>query len=187
VFTQPASAGETAWVSNHLEHQFAVGAQADSEDGRPALRADQYSEGHLDSYSFDTFVNEGLTSAPDTPASPDVDDEMTRLMRPVTSKWGTHASSRGVRAGLDRLEPIAAFGIRGLDAKGLEYRMERLRVRVARPARLGNSWGLLYLAAALLCFAYLRPGLPPLRRAIWWLAEALSSRRPAAWGRVLPP
>jgi hypothetical protein len=87
VFTQPASAGETAWVSNHLEHQFAVGAQADSEDSRPVLRADQYSEGHLDWYSFDAFVNEGLTPAPETPTGSDVDDERVESFLPAPVRF----------------------------------------------------------------------------------------------------
>jgi len=53
LFTQPDTAGDSAWVPNHLEYQFAVGAQPDDREAVPVLRADQYCQGRLDWYSFD--------------------------------------------------------------------------------------------------------------------------------------
>jgi hypothetical protein len=89
LFTQPESADDSAWVSNHLEYQFAVGAQADDRGATPALRADQYSQGHLDWYSFDAFADRPLripAEAP-PPLAPDVDEERVESFLPAPVRF----------------------------------------------------------------------------------------------------
>jgi hypothetical protein len=84
LFTQPGSADDVAWSSNHLEYQFAVSAQPAEHEVVPALRADQYYQGHLDWYSFDAFMNRPLHVPEGTPApeTPDVDDEQMESFLP---------------------------------------------------------------------------------------------------------
>jgi hypothetical protein len=57
LFMQPTSAEDSAWISDHLEYQFAVGAQPAEREVVPTLRADQYYQGHLDWYSFDAYMD----------------------------------------------------------------------------------------------------------------------------------
>ena len=53
LFTQPEDATDNAWLQNHLEYQFSVAGQpADRE--QTVLLAEQYHEGDLDWYSFDS-------------------------------------------------------------------------------------------------------------------------------------
>ncbi len=89
LFTQPDSAEESAWVPNHLEYQFAVAPQPEVVDSEPVLRADQYSQGHLDWYSFDAFMDRPLrlAAAVPPPALPDVDDEQVESFLPAPVRF----------------------------------------------------------------------------------------------------
>ena len=89
LFTQPQSADDSAWVPNHLEYQFAVSAQPAGQQVVPALRADQYSQGHLDWYSFDAYMNRPL-HVPDgapPPDTPDVDGEQLESFLPAPVRF----------------------------------------------------------------------------------------------------
>jgi hypothetical protein len=90
LFTQPETQDASAWVPNHLEYQFAVGArQASDEQAVPVLRADQYSQGHLDWHSFDAFIDRPLTisegAAP--PAASDVGEERVESFLPAPVRF----------------------------------------------------------------------------------------------------
>lgn len=52
LFSEPPD-GESSWVNERLEYQFAVSAPAS--EGEHVLFASEYSEGHLDWYSFDHY------------------------------------------------------------------------------------------------------------------------------------
>jgi len=54
LFTQPDDETDTAWLKNRLEYQFSVAGQAATTDTQTNLFAEQYQEGHLDWYSFDS-------------------------------------------------------------------------------------------------------------------------------------
>jgi hypothetical protein len=64
LFTQPESTADSAWLSNHLEYQFALGSTAADPEQAPVLRAEQYHEGHLDWYSFDAVTDRSLPRDP---------------------------------------------------------------------------------------------------------------------------
>jgi hypothetical protein len=83
-FVQPESATDSAWVSNHLEYQFAVAPQPVEEESLPVLRADQYAEGRLDWYSFDAHMNRPLEVASHEAALTvrDVDEERVESFFP---------------------------------------------------------------------------------------------------------
>jgi hypothetical protein len=96
LFSQPASADDSAWSASHLEYQFAVGADAPVQQAPPVLRADQYAGGRLDWYSFDADMTRPLEPASDVPpgvppdggpgaapvAQPDVDAEVVESFLP---------------------------------------------------------------------------------------------------------
>jgi hypothetical protein len=88
-FTQPDSTEDSAWASNHLEYQFAVGAQEGDQQSVPVLRADQYHQGHPDWYSFDAFMSRPMHVAPDTPPpdTPDVDAETVESFLPAPVRF----------------------------------------------------------------------------------------------------
>lgn len=54
LFTQPDDAKDSAWLKNHLEYQFSVGGQPFPDEAQTVLFAEQYHQGHLDWYSFDS-------------------------------------------------------------------------------------------------------------------------------------
>ena len=89
LFTQPDSSDDSAWVSNHLEYQFAAGAHVLAEEGAPVLRADQYCQGHLDWHSFDAFMDRPLTPAEGTtiPVPPDRDEERVESFLPAPVRF----------------------------------------------------------------------------------------------------
>ena len=88
LFSQPTSADDSAWSASHLEYQFAVGAEAPAQQAPPVLRADQYSGGRLDWYSFDADMTRPLEPAPQDPAGaapeaqPDIDAEVVESFLP---------------------------------------------------------------------------------------------------------
>jgi hypothetical protein len=89
LFTQPETADDSAWASNHLEYQFAVGTQPADQEAMPTLRADQYCQGHLDWHSFDAFMDRPLQTAPGAPepAAPDVDAEQVESFLPAPVRF----------------------------------------------------------------------------------------------------
>jgi hypothetical protein len=89
LFTQPETPADSAWVPNHLEYQFALGAQTDAQQAEPVLRADQYSQGHLDWHSFDAFMDRPLQPAADAvaPDVPDVDEERVESFLPAPVRF----------------------------------------------------------------------------------------------------
>jgi hypothetical protein len=90
LFTQPETPDDSAWVPNHLEYQFAVGArQASDEEAVPVLRADQYSQGHLDWHSFDAVIDRPLTISEDAapPVASDVDEERVESFLPAPVRF----------------------------------------------------------------------------------------------------
>jgi hypothetical protein len=54
LFTQPEDATDNAWLQNHLEYQFSVAGQSATDREQTVLLAEQYHEGDLDWYSFDS-------------------------------------------------------------------------------------------------------------------------------------
>ena len=54
IFNQPEDEKDTAWLKNRLEYQFTVAGQAMPSGPQTNLFAEQYQEGHLDWYSFDS-------------------------------------------------------------------------------------------------------------------------------------
>jgi hypothetical protein len=89
MFTQPETADDSAWIPNHLEYQFAVGPQPTDQEATPVLRADQYSQGHLDWYSFDAFMDRPLHISQDGKAlaKPDVDEEHVESFLPAPVRF----------------------------------------------------------------------------------------------------
>lgn len=89
LFTQPDGSDDSAWVPNHLEYQFAVGPQPENQQATPVLRADQYSQGHLDWYSFDAFMNRPLHTHEDAPlpVESDVGDELVESFLPAPVRF----------------------------------------------------------------------------------------------------
>jgi hypothetical protein len=89
LFMQPTSAEDSAWSSDHLEYQFAVGVQPAEQEVAPTLRADQYYQGHLDWYSFDAYMNRPLhlQHGVPTPANPDVDEEQVESFLPAPVRF----------------------------------------------------------------------------------------------------
>jgi hypothetical protein len=71
MFTQATDGAKSAWLSNHLEYNFAVAGPPEPEAIEPVLLAEQYHEGRLDWYSFDLVGGRKLPlesdSAPATP------------------------------------------------------------------------------------------------------------------------
>ena len=88
MFSQPASADDSAWLSNHLEYQFAVRGeaanQAADQQALPVLRAEQYHQGHLDWYSFDAHLDRPLEASQGLAAATraDVDAETVESFLP---------------------------------------------------------------------------------------------------------
>jgi hypothetical protein len=91
LFTQPASAEDSAWLSKHLEYKFATSPQPLQQESLPTLYADQYCQGHLDWYSFDAFMNRPLQpTAGEQPAADgvgDVDEETVESFLPAPVRF----------------------------------------------------------------------------------------------------
>jgi hypothetical protein len=64
-YSQPARPTETCWFPSQLEYQFAVSSAAVVQHPQKSLTADQYSEGHLDWYSFDLDQRQQVALEPD--------------------------------------------------------------------------------------------------------------------------
>ena len=64
-YSQPAGATDQCWLPSQLEYQFAVSSSAVVERPQETLVADQYSEGHLDWYSFDLDQRQKVALEPD--------------------------------------------------------------------------------------------------------------------------
>lgn len=89
LFTQPDTAEDSAWVPNQLEYQFAVGPQTAKANASLALRADQYSQGHLDWHSFDAFIDRPLAvPAGGAPlGKDDADEESVKSFLPAPVRF----------------------------------------------------------------------------------------------------
>ncbi len=77
LFSQPAGAGDSAWLPSHLEYQFAVGTDSADSNSVPTLRADQYTGHRLDWFSFDAVMQRPLPGdgqAPPAGNAPAADD-----------------------------------------------------------------------------------------------------------------
>ncbi|HKO95697.1 MAG TPA: hypothetical protein VJU86_01805 [Pyrinomonadaceae bacterium] len=53
LFTQPDDVGDSAWLQNHLEYQFAVAGKRGEDEPQTVLLAEEYHQGRLDWHSFD--------------------------------------------------------------------------------------------------------------------------------------
>jgi len=71
--SQPVDPSDSAWRTRYLEYQFAVATDT-AQRGQTVLRADQYTQGHLDWFAFDVDDAEGahLTRKDGTAAVPSV-------------------------------------------------------------------------------------------------------------------
>ncbi|MGI9069299.1 MAG: hypothetical protein ACR2HX_23225 [Pyrinomonadaceae bacterium] len=70
LFTQPDDEKDTPWLKNHLEYQFAVGGQPGPNGAQTVLFAEQYHQGHLDWYSFDSVSDRKAILDPESPPVP---------------------------------------------------------------------------------------------------------------------
>jgi hypothetical protein len=64
-YSQPANVADECWLPSQLEYQFAVASPSVAPDSQNALIADQYSDGHLDWYSFDLDHRQKIVLDPD--------------------------------------------------------------------------------------------------------------------------
>ena len=74
LFTQPEDATDNAWLQNHLEYQFSVAGQQPGPE-QTVLLAEQYHEGDLDWYSFDSVQDRGSILEPE-PAPVPITEEV---------------------------------------------------------------------------------------------------------------
>jgi hypothetical protein len=70
LFTQPEDATDSAWLQNHLEYRFSVAGQPVPNEAQTVLVAEQYHEGHLDWYSFDSVRERSSVLDPETDPLP---------------------------------------------------------------------------------------------------------------------
>ncbi|HYR91494.1 MAG TPA: hypothetical protein VE422_46000 [Terriglobia bacterium] len=70
LFTQPVGATDAAWQQNRLEYQFSVGGQPVPNGAQTILFADQYHQGHLDWYSFDSVSDRKAALTPEPVRDP---------------------------------------------------------------------------------------------------------------------
>lgn len=64
-YSQPINPADACWLPSQLEYQFAVSSPSVVERPQDSLIADQYSEGHLDWYSFDLDQQQKIVLDPD--------------------------------------------------------------------------------------------------------------------------
>lgn len=83
LFTQPETDADTAWLQNHLEYQFSVAGQRT--DPQTVLFSEQYHQGHLDWYSFDSVHNR--TSILDPEPTPTVLPEEVESFLPANVRF----------------------------------------------------------------------------------------------------
>lgn len=74
LFTQPEDVTDNAWLQNHLEYQFSVAGQQPGPE-QTVLLAEQYHEGDLDWYSFDSVQDRGSILEPE-PAPVPITEEV---------------------------------------------------------------------------------------------------------------
>lgn len=92
IYTQPVANDDSAWLPNHLEYQFAVGAAPNAVPATPVLRAQQYHQGHLDWHSFDavsgqTLAAEAAGQGEPGDLSPDLDPETVESFLPAPVRF----------------------------------------------------------------------------------------------------
>lgn len=82
VYHQPDGDTETAWAPAYLEYQFACAAPADeSGDQKTVLTAEQYHQGHLDSYALD--IDPSSEAMPDEDATGN-DGDLFEVRAPIS-------------------------------------------------------------------------------------------------------
>lgn len=80
LFSLPADATDNAWLQNHLEYQFSVaGQQLSTDRAQTVLLAEQYHEGDLDWYSFDSVQDRSSTLDP-APAPIPITEEVESFL-----------------------------------------------------------------------------------------------------------
>lgn len=65
LFTQPDNETDSAWLPNHLEYQFTVAGGPVQQRPQTILLADQYQQGRVDWYSFDSVTDRKLPRDPE--------------------------------------------------------------------------------------------------------------------------
>jgi len=65
LFTQPDDGTDSAWLQNHLEYQFSVAGGPLQQGPQTVLLAEQYHQGRVDWYSFDSVTDHNLPIEPE--------------------------------------------------------------------------------------------------------------------------
>jgi hypothetical protein len=86
LFTQPGATADSAWLANRLEYRFAVAAPPDPDETQPVLLAEQFHQGRLDWYSFDSVTDRTLRLAPEPASEPQSEQVESFLPAPVRFK-----------------------------------------------------------------------------------------------------
>lgn len=86
-YSQPASAADSAWHSQQLDYQFAIGAP-DVNNSQVVLRASQYYQGHLDWYAFDNELQPQPLSTDGPAPAPVADNKPFSFIPTVTAFKG---------------------------------------------------------------------------------------------------
>ncbi len=84
LFNQPDDETDTAWLKNRLEYQFSVAGQTIPDGPQTNLFAEQYHEGHLDWYSFDSIRDRTTVLDPEpepVPATEEVESFIPGTVR----------------------------------------------------------------------------------------------------------
>jgi hypothetical protein len=79
LFSQSEGATDNAWLQNHLEYSFSVGGQPGPDRNQTVLLAEQYHEGHLDWYSFDSVRDRRSNLTPE-PAPVPITEEVESFL-----------------------------------------------------------------------------------------------------------
>jgi len=65
LFNQPEDGTDSAWMQNHLEYQFTVAGGPVQQRPQTVLLAEQYHQGRVDWYSFDSVTDRSLPREPE--------------------------------------------------------------------------------------------------------------------------
>ncbi len=84
-YSQPDPGIGSAWLPQQLEYQFSVGASIQQQQQK-VLTADQYSEGHLDWYSFDINPGRQLPFDPEPPGVAATENFVSFVPAPIAFK-----------------------------------------------------------------------------------------------------
>lgn len=86
-YSQPVDTTDSCWLPSQLEYQFSIATPVALQQQK-TLIADQYSQGHLDWYSFDLDTHKGLQLDPEPPDNPAsiVENYVSFIPTPVSFK-----------------------------------------------------------------------------------------------------